>query len=63
MVNVEAFHSHGETILDMVDTETGQQINDRCPECGEGISDETLFPLDFFPEVYAEMAEAMIEEV
>lgn len=59
MINVAAFQSHGETILDMTDADTGKQINDKCPECGETIYENMLFSMDFFPEVYAEMAEAV----
>ncbi len=61
MINVEAFQSHGETLLSLEDPETGQPL-ERCPECGEVPADETLFPLDFFLEVYAELAERLVPE-
>ncbi len=60
MVNVEVFQSHGETILYIENPATGEQI-ERCPDCGEVISEGMLLPLDFFPEVYAEMAESLVE--
>lgn len=60
MINVEKFQSHGETILSFENPATGEQI-ERCPECGEVISEEMLFPLDMFPEVYAEMADSLAE--
>jgi hypothetical protein len=60
MIHVAFFDSHGEIILDMQDPDTGQQI-DHCPECGEEITQGMLFSLDFFPEVYAEMAEQQVE--
>jgi hypothetical protein len=59
MVNVQAWQSHGETILDISDQQTGEQL-EKCPECGGEFTEETLFPLDFFPEVFAEMAEAEV---
>lgn len=62
MVNVDFFDSHGEIILDLTDPEDGAQIR-ACLECGEVIEQGCLFPLDFFPEVFAEMAESLIEEV
>ena len=61
IVNAEAFQSHGETILYVEDL-TGKQI-EYCPGCGELIAEGMLFPLDIFPEVYAEMAERELVEV
>ena len=61
VVSVEAFQSHGETILYVEDPATGQQI-ERCPECEELVIEEMLFDLDFIPEVWAEMAEMIMEE-
>ena len=62
MVNVEAYQTHGQTIL-YVETLEGQQI-DHCPECGEELIESSLFALDIFPQVQlaAEMAESLIEE-
>ena len=57
-LEVGFFVSHGETILDVVDPDTGAQVYDRCPECGEEVNEGVLFPIDIFLEVYAEMAEA-----
>ena len=61
VISVEAFQSHGETILYLEDPDTGQQI-ERCPECGEVIIENLLFDLDFIPEIWAEMAEMIMEE-
>ena len=61
LVNVEAFQSHGETILSVTDPESGQPL-ERCPECGEEFFENTLFPLDIFPEVFAELAESLMLE-
>lgn len=60
LINVEAFQSHGETILYLEDPRTRQQI-ERCPECGEEIFENTLFPLDICPARFAEMAEQQVE--
>lgn len=60
-VHVQAFQSHGETLLDVTDPATGAQLA-VCPECGEEFFEETLFPLDFFPEAFAELAESLIPE-
>lgn len=60
LINVEAFQSHGETILYLEDPRTRQQI-EHCPECGEEIFENTLFPLDICPAWFAEMAEQQVE--
>ncbi len=63
MVNVTVWQSHGETILDVSDLLTGEQL-DTCPECGEEFFQNTLFPLDIFPMIAAEeLAVSLAEEV
>lgn len=56
VLEVQAWDTHGEIVLDIQDPETGRQIT-HCSECGEEIHNETLFRMDFFPEIFAEMVE------
>lgn len=61
LVNAEAYQGHGETLLLVTDPSNGQVL-ERCPECGEQFFENTLFPLDFFPEAWAELAESLVLE-
>ncbi len=55
VVDARVWITHGETILDVSDPESGLPIT-ICPECGEEFFENTLFPLDIFPELAALMA-------
>jgi hypothetical protein len=64
MVDVTAFQSHGETILDLVDHDTGAQLSaDRCVECGEDVFENTLFALDYDLEPFTDLSVMVLEAV
>ncbi len=62
VVKVQAWKSHGETILEVSEPKSGQTLY-TCPECGEEFFENTLFPMDIFPTIAAEeMAILMTKE-